>query len=456
MEDVTQDTSNINPLALLLLVAMSVVVLTGSRQAAVKALLGIAAFLPLGQQIVLWGLNLHFFRILILVGLCRLVVRGESQTFKLNGLDKLFIWWALVGALCGALRDPASILGVNCLGGAFNALGTYFLIRILIKDPYEVLGHIRFLALAAIIVALAMAWEYATHRNLFAVFGGVPAEVLERSGRFRCQGPFRHPILAGTFAATLFPLLVALAFRGGRDRPLAIVGSAACAFSTYAAASSGALLSGLIAVVGLGLWGMRTRMRLIRTGIVSAIIVMALMMNAPVWYVIARLSSLVGGTGWHRAYLIDQAVKYFGEWWLIGTSVTAHWAPAGQVLAVDPKNMDITNHYVAQGIQGGVLRLGLFLALIVACFKTIGRAVQARSGLPLDRKLLWAFGVSLAGHCTAFISISYFDQIEVFWFWLIAVIASLAGWVRRGALSAQARKPVESRTTVSASTAFAR
>jgi len=31
----------------------------------------------------------------------------------------------------------------------------------------------------------------------------------------------------------------------------------------------------------------------------------------------------------------------------------------------------------------------------------------------------------LASHCAAFISISYFDQIQVFWFWLWAVIAIL-------------------------------
>jgi hypothetical protein len=92
---------------------------------------------------------------------------------------------------------------------------------------------------------------------------------------------------------------------------------------------------------------------------------------------------------------------------------------------VDPNNMDITNHYVAQGIRGGLLGLVLFIGAIVVCFKVVGREVRYPSGLKLDGKLLWAVGVCLACNCVAFISISYYDQIIVFWFWTLAMIAAL-------------------------------
>jgi O-antigen ligase len=128
--------------------------------------------------------------------------------------------------------------------------------------------------------------------------------------------------------------------------------------------------------------------------------------------------------------LIDQAVYHFGEWFLIGTSVTAHWAPSGQVLAADPNNMDITNNYIAIGIQGGLLGLVLFIAIIVACFKIVGRKVRSQDS-PFPPKFIWAIGVSLACHCTAMVSISYFDQIQVFWFWLLAVFATIWGLHRR-------------------------
>ena len=34
-------------------------------------------------------------------------------------------------------------------------------------------------------------------------------------------------------------------------------------------------------------------------------------------------------------------------------------------------------------------------------------------------------GVSLFGHCISFISITYFDQLIIVWFWLLAIISPL-------------------------------
>jgi len=48
--------------------------------------------------------------------------------------------------------------------------------------------------------------------------------------------------------------------------------------------------------------------------------------ESPIWFLIGRLSAIIGGTGWARSELIDQAIKHFSEWWLLGTTYTAHWA----------------------------------------------------------------------------------------------------------------------------------
>jgi hypothetical protein len=225
--------------------------------------------------------------------------------------------------------------------------------------------------------------------------------------------------------------MLGLWFQETRQKWRAHFGMLSCTFMTFVAASSGALLTILSAGIGFCLWPLREQMRWFRRGILLAIVVLSLVMNAPVWYLIAKVSDVMGGTGWHRSYLIDQAVQHFTQWCWIGSSYTANWAPAGQVLAVDPDNMDITNHYIAQGLHGGIIALGLFIALIVTGFKIIGRALQTDGDLILDRRLIWAFGVGLACHCTAFLSISYFDQIQVFWLWLLAAIASLAAGVRQ-------------------------
>jgi hypothetical protein len=422
----TRESSNVNLLALLFLLGMSILILRGRGSAAVSAILAVAAFLPLGQQVVVFGLHFTFFRIVLMVGWARLLIKGEARGISFSRIDKLFICWAFIVFVCGLMRKPGDWAGAECLGALFDALGTYFLFRLLIAEPGEVVVHLRFFAVAAVIICLALALEAMTHKNPFFVFGGVPEVGEARDGRFRCQGPFEHPILAGTFAATLFALMVGLLLRAGQKKGLAFAGMLAAALATVIAVSSGALLTFVAAVVGFALWPMRFRMQLIRRGVVVVILALALVMKAPVWYLIARLSGVFGGTGWHRSYLIDQAVNHVSEWWLIGSSYTAHWAPGGQVLVTDPNNMDITNHYVMQGLRGGVMGLGVFIAIIVTAFKVIGSTLRRRDEPLLDGKLTWALGVCLMCHCMAFISISYFDQSQVFWLWLLSVIAVLS------------------------------
>jgi hypothetical protein len=418
---------NINPLALIFLVAMAFVILGSSRRNAVGALLAMAAFIPLGQEVSLMGLHLYFLRILVLVGLCRLLMKREMEGFKLVGMDKLFIWWVVIGFVCELLRGGSA----QTFGAVYDAMGVYFLIRIWTRTSEDVLAHLRLLAFVAIGIGICMAWETIKHQDLFFVFGGVPLVPMERDGRFRAEGPFLQPILAGTFGATLFPLLVGFWRNGGRGKWLMVGGIVGSLVITVASASSGPLLTFVAAVIGFSLWPLRERMYLFRRGIVALLIVFTLVMNAPVWYLIAKVSDIVGGGGWHRSWLIQQFLTHISQWCWVGTSYTANWAPGGEVIFNNPDMMDITNQYVAQGIHGGIVGLGLFIATIVAGFKTIGRTVRNEMNPSVDRMLLWALGVSLASHCAAFISVSYFDQIQVFWFWLLAVIAGVPVWSRQ-------------------------
>jgi len=420
-ELVVTDDSNANWLALIFLIASALAVFRGHRSFAVSAFLLTALFIPLGQQFVFFGLHFRFYRLLILLGTLRVLLRGEYLGFEYATVDRLFLAWAIVTLLCGLLRG----LKAELFGVAYDALGTFFLFRFWMREGDDAMRQTQVLALAAVALAGFMAYELMTHRNLFSVFGGVPEITLEREGRFRCQGPFRHPILAGTFAATTFPLLIAL-WLAGQHRKTAVAGLAACAFATYVAASSGALLTLIAAVAGLALWPLRRRMRGLRYLAAALLLVVALIMNPPVWYLISKVSDLAGGTGWYRSHLIDQAVRHFGEWALIGSNYTAHWASdMFNVLPMDPNNIDITNHYIEQGLKGGIVGLGLFVAMIRSLFKSIGSTISAVSSPNVHTGLAWCFGVSLFAHATAFISVSYFDQILVFWFWLLASIPAL-------------------------------
>jgi hypothetical protein len=398
------------------------------RRLAFLPLLAAVCYMPLGQQMIIGGLHFPILRLLILVGVVRVISRGEARGLAWNRMDKVFFWWAVLSVILGTLSKPTSGVFVNRLGAIYYAVGIYFLVSCWVGDAETFLGLVKVLAVMMVPIAVSMVVEKFTARNIFSILGGVPAITIERAGHLRCQAAFRHPILAGTFGATAFPLFVGLWFQGGKVKKLAMLGGISACAITIAASSGGALVTLLLSWVGFAFWRLRQRMRLVRRTILVTILLLALVMNAPVWYLTARLSGIAGGTGWYRGWLIDQAVAHFDEWWLCGTTYTANWSvTGGEVLDDDPDNIDITNQFLLEGIKGGVLKMALFIALIVFCFKAVGRRMQNATGSSLAYgMLLWATGVSVFTHCISFFSVTYYDQLAVIWYWLLAVISRIA------------------------------
>jgi hypothetical protein len=428
MEQQIQNASNFNPLALAMLLVMVYLTWSLPRRFAICPLLVTTCLIPLGQDLVLFDLHFRFFRILLLVGMLRVVIKGEAAQMKWTRTDKVMAWWIIVSVIFGSLSKPSMDLFVNRLGDAFNAIGCYYFARCVIVSFEDVITSVRTLAWLSLPVALLMIVERITMHNPFAVFGGVPVISPLRDGHVRAQGAFRHAILAGTFGATQFPLFVGLWFYQRKYRPLAVAGCIAALCITITASTSGAVLALMGGVGGLALWKWRAYMRLIRWSFVVLMILLSLMMKAPVWYLFARISEISGGSGWYRSYIIDQAVAHFDQWWLFGTTYTANWAPAGEVIAADPNMMDITNQFVMEGVKGGLLKLLLFIAIIVGCFKIVGKSVRSKNNDVVTRFFIWSFGASLFGHSLTFMSVPYFDQIIVIWYWLLAVIAGISAW----------------------------
>jgi hypothetical protein len=428
MEQAVQDSTNLALAGTLFLAAVAVLMLALPRRLAMLPLLATVCYMPLGQQVVLAGLHFTIIRLVILVGVARVVCRGEARGLSLNRIDKLVVWWAVLSVILGFLSKPDLKNLVNRLGSFYMAVGIYFLVSCWIRDSKTFVASMKLLALLAIPLAILMIIEKTTSRNVFSLFGGVPEFTEQREGHLRCQAAFRHPILAGTFGATSLPLFIGLWFQGRGSRTLALLGCISACTIAVAASSGGALLTLLLGGVGFGFWRFRFQMRWVRRGVVVVILALAIVMQAPVWYLTARLSGVFGGTGWHRSWLVDTTLAHFSEWWLCGTTYTAHWGGNTYVLDDDPDNIDITSQYVAEAVKGGVLKLALFVAIIVQCFKVLGRRIQAEAvGSAPAGVLWWAIGVCLFTHCVSFWSIPYFDQMAVIWYWLLAAVSRIAG-----------------------------
>ena len=193
-----------------MLLGMAYLIWSLPRRFAVCPLLIMTCLMPLGQELVLFGLHLFLFRLLLLVGALRVLCRGEARQLVWTQTDKIFIWWVVVSIVFGTMAKPSIDLFKSRLGEAYNAVGCFFFVRCVVVDLDDVWISVRTLALLCLPVAALMLFENRTGHNLFSIFGGVPELTQIRGGHMRSQAAFRHPILAGTFGATLFPVFVGL------------------------------------------------------------------------------------------------------------------------------------------------------------------------------------------------------------------------------------------------------
>jgi hypothetical protein len=411
--------TTVHPLGLLAVAVLGLCVLNLPRRWAVLPLLIMACFVPSAQRIVIAGLDFDFLRIMVLFGVMRLILRKEYINFLWKPLDTALVLWTISSMFFYILRQGDFAAVVNRLGFAFNAFGMYFLFRCLIQDWQDVDQIIRGCIWLSIPVAILFLLENLTGRNLFSVFGGVLAITDIREGKLRCQGAFSHPILAGCFWASLMPLFAALWWKSVRDRALMITGLITSSIVVLCCASSTPLMGVLSAMIGGLFFYFRNSMRFVRWFILLTLIALHLVMKAPVWHLVARGSAIGGGSGWHRFNLINQTIIHFKEWWLKGCSgqtVVSWGVYAG----------DLTNQYILEGIVGGIATMCLFIAVIVIAFREVGRLWRLQTKNLYQLAISWALGVSLFVNCMNFIGVSYFGQIWIVWYLLLAIIGSLS------------------------------
>lgn len=393
------------------------------RYAFVPMLLA-GSYMSLAQVLILSGLHFNIIRLLIFFGILRIFVRKELFDIKLTPIDKVFIAWLLASSFIYVIFNDDNTNLTSRLGNIYDGLGIYLIVRALVRNLDDIALNVKMLAIMIIPLAFLFMIEHMTGKNPFAYLGGVPISPEIRNGRIRCQGPFKHSILAGTFGATALPLFVGLMAYSTRNRAVVTGAILAAIAIIFTSASSGPFMAFLTGLIGLACWYVRGHVRAIRWGIAIFFVALHIYMKDPVWFVIARLSDLLGGGGWYRSALINAAVVHFDEWWLSGTAYTRHWMETG--IAANPKMADIVNHYVAQAVSGGLLALVLFIWLIVKCFKSIGSAVRDEDQFSLpERFFVWSIGCAVLGHVVSFFSVSYFDQMTLFWYFIIGASAVL-------------------------------
>jgi hypothetical protein len=341
--------TQLHPLAFLATMAAGAAMVGVRRSQAILPLTLVACLIPGAQRLVVGTLDFNMIRILILFGWLRVFARGELRPLRLNEIDVAFIAWITAEAAY-AIRGGPWVRGQRL---RLFAHSVYFLFTLL--HPQTRCARRATWPGARRGGARRVRW--ATGRNIFAVFGGVPAHHDSR-WQLRCQRSRTRSWLGASGDPRADLRRHVAPFPPWRQ--VALLGAVSGIVIAVSSASSGPALSVLVGFLAFALWPLRRNLRALRWGLLLGATVIHFAREKPVWHLIARMSNLMGGEGYHRYSLIDAFIHRWREWWLVGTGSTAHWGP---IL------WDTTNQYVAEGVSGGIVTLVAFVTLLSLSFQ---------------------------------------------------------------------------------------
>jgi hypothetical protein len=406
--------SRLQPFVAVCMIIAILLILLLPRNKVIVAFLLSFFTIPLAQVIVVGSLHFPVLRILMLAGLVRMVLSSASSGAKLpggfNAVDRVVVLWTISLFIVLSLQWLELPAFVKFVADFIDALGGYLVLRFLIPDSETVKRTIKVLALICVIQGVCMVSEQFTHQNVFASLGmNQPAL---RDGHIRSEGTL-GTLYGGTFAGVLMPMFLWL-WNEGKSRMAAcagIVGATAMVFASHASTSWLAYAAGL---GGLCFWPLRDRMRLLRFGIVGILVGLHLVMHGPVWSLIEKIDLTGGSSSYHRYMLVDNCIRHFSDWWLLGYKNYGDWGF---------DMWDLCNQFVAVALTGGLISLILFIMIYSRGFSAIGKARKLADGDKAEEWFLWCLGSTLFANIVASFGINYMVQLETALFALLACIS---------------------------------
>jgi hypothetical protein len=415
--------TQLHPLIAVLMLISVVLIVSLPRRKAIAPFLLAFFTIPIGQVLVLGGVHFTMLQILILTVIGRMAAfRGSASEKRFaggfNSFDKLVVAWTLISFTAFVLQFfqiPAVIKG---LGDLVVSLGAYLAVRFLIPDRKSVVRAIKILAIVCVVQGVFMVSEQFTRHNVFSTFGA--NQPAFREGHVRSEGAI-GTIYAGTLAGTSIPLFLWLwTERKSRMAACAgVVGATAMVFASYASTSWGAYGAGLL---GLAFWPLRKHMRLVRWGIVAMLVGLHLVMHGPVWSLIEKIDLTGGSSSYHRYMLVDNCIRHFSDWWLIGYTNYGSWGF---------DMWDLCNQFVANALTGGLLTLVLYITIFKQSFRAVGIARRRVEGHSRQEWFFWCLGSALFANVVAHFGINYMAHLSTYLFVLLVCILAAAQEAKR-------------------------
>ncbi len=402
------------PIAVGMLIAIVLILILPRRKAITPFLLAFFT-IPVYEQLVLGGVHLTMLQILILTVLGRMAAfRGTSSekrfTGGFNALDKVVVLWSLLELTMFCLQFMETQALIRGLAGLIESLGGYLAARFLIPDREALRRTIKAMAMICVIQGACMVSEQFTHQNVFSFLGKWPPPI--RDGHVRSEG-IMGSLYGGVFAGVLIPLFLRQ-WTERKSRMAACAGLVGATAMVWASHASTSWMAYGASIVGLGFWPLRRQMRLVRWGLVAMLVGLHLVMHGPVWSLIEKVDLTGGSSSYHRYMLVDNCIRHFGDWWLIGYKYYGSWGF---------DMWDLCNQFVVAALTGGLVTLVLYIMIFTRSFGAIGTARKKVSGNRRQEWLLWCLGADLFANIVAHFGINYMVELMMSFFPLLACIS---------------------------------
>ena len=420
----------LHPLVAVWLLIAIVLILIRPRKEALAVFLLSCFSIPIGQVIVLGTLHFTVLRILVLAGLVRRAGFRAKFPGGFNAVDQVVVLWTLSYLVILSLQWMNTQSLIHNLGDFLDALGGYFVVRFLIPDSDAIRRAVKVLAVVCIIQGAFMLNEQIAHVNVFGYLGGARLAVTVRDGKIRSEGVMGC-LYAGVFGGVLIPWFLWL-WTAGKSKILACAGIAGATAMAITSNSSTSLLALGGSIVGLAFWPLRKQMRLVRWALALSLVTLHLVMKAPVWALIARIDLTGSSSGDHRYKLMDNCIRHFSDWWLLGYKYYDAWGY---------DMWDLCNQFVVIALTGGLLTLIFYIGIFKRGFAAIGTTRKQVNGDRAREWLLWCLGVDLFANLVSHLGINYMAQLMMSMFPLLACI-SVAAFEAKQATVRSEKTPV--------------
>ena len=409
--------TNLNPaVAVIMIIAMALILFLPRNKAILPFVVAFFT-IPFAQVVLLGPLHFPVIRILILTAVARAVFPARDGKGKFvggfNKIDLVVVLWAISAYVIVSAQWMQGQAMIKFTGDLMDSLGGYIAVRYLISDRDAFTNAIKGLALVCIIQGATMTGEYLTYHNVFVAWGANEPTV--REGHVRAEGALSN-LFGGTVASVSIPMFLSL-WMEKKSRIIVYGGIAGATAMVIAAHSSTAIGTYAAGLFALCLWRVRKKMKFVRWGIVAILVGLHIVMHGPVWSLLEKIDLGGGSSGYHRYMLVDNCIRHFGSWWLLGTTDYVNWGW---------DMWDLCNQFVAVALTGGLLSLVFFIMIYSRSFAAIGRARRKVSGNFRDEWPIWAMGAALFADIVASFGINFMVQLQVFFFISLGCVSLLA------------------------------